>query len=246
MRSIALSVALMLIGAAAPSGAQERTDTVVTIQGFLQQDNQVGVWTIVVPLPLHALGARTYVVPLAGKPERWSRFVNRYIEATGRISRAPEGGDPGIVMEVAKAKEVEPPGTAKTMVDRGMTLHADVTLSVIPNRFAWHDANGGTTGVNPMVLYTILNRRSTPIYFFLPTDKFLCVRIRSAERVSLWDTTTQVRSPDARRFTLQRAGVFRDAVHFPEDAAPRPGRYIVEMGICEVDDYDISAEFEVQ
>lgn len=64
--------------------------------------------------------------------------------------------------------------------------------------------------------------------------------------MSLWDTTTEVPSPDARRFTLQRAGVFRDAIHFPEDAATRPGRYVVQMGICEVDDYDISAEFVVQ
>ena len=247
MRSTLLAVALALIGdTLAPSRAQEPVDTIVTIQGFLQEDNQVGVWTIVVPLPLHVLGVHTYVVPLVGKPERWSRLVNRYIEAKGRITRLPEGGDPGIGMEVTKATEVEPPGTAKTTVDRGMTMHTDVTLSVIPNRIAWHDANGGATGVNPMVLYTILNRRSTPIYFFLPTNNFLCLRIKSAEGVSLWDTTTQVRSPDARRFTLQRAGVFRDAVHFSEQAAARPGRYIAQIGICDVDDYDISAEFVVQ
>lgn len=247
MRSIPLTVALALIGGTlAPSPAQAPVDTVVTIQGFLQEDNQVGLWTIVVPLPLQVLGARTYVVPLVGKPDRWSKLLNRYIEAKGRITRLPERGDPGIAMEVDKAKEIEPPGTAKATVDRGMTLHADVSLSIIPNRFAWHDATGGSTGVNPMVLYTIQNRRTTPIYFFLPTNNFLCVRVKSAEGVSLWDTTTQVPSPDARRFTLQRAGVFRDAIHFPEDAATRPGRYVVQMGICEVDDYDISAEFVVQ
>lgn len=58
------------------------------------------------PLPLYVLGAHTYVIPLVGKPERWSRFVNRYIEAKGRITRLPEGGDPGIGMEVTKATEV--------------------------------------------------------------------------------------------------------------------------------------------
>ena len=135
MRNALLTVALALIGGTlAPSPAQAPVDTVVTIQGFLQEDNQVGVWTIVVPLPLQVLGARTYVVPLVGKPERWSKLLNRYIEAKGRITRLPERGDPGIGMEVDKAKQIEPPGTAKATVDRGMTLHADVSLSIIPNR----------------------------------------------------------------------------------------------------------------
>ena len=164
----------------------------------------------------------------------------------GRITRLPERGDPAIGMEVEKAKELEPPGTARATVDRGMTLHADVTLSVIPNRFAWQDTSRGATGVNPMILYTILNRRAAPIFFFLPTNNFLCVNVTSSEGTRIWDTTTQVPSPDARRFALQRAGIFRDAIHLPEDAATRPGHYFAHVGICDVDDYDITAEFVVQ
>src|SRR6266536_2270380 len=247
MRSIPLTVALALIGGTlAPSPAQEPVDTVVTIQGFLQQDNQVGAWTIVVPLPLRVLGTRTFVVPVVGKTDRWSRFQNRYIEATGRVTRLPERGNPAIGMEVDKAKELEPPGTAHATVDHGMTLHADVTLSVIPNRFAWQDTSRGATGVNPMLLYTILNRRAAPIYFFLPTNNFLCINVTSSEGTILWDSTTRVTNPDARRFTLQHAGVFRDGVQLPEEAAARPGHYFAHIGICDVDDYDITAEFVVQ
>jgi hypothetical protein len=245
MRTLILSLAL-LGSTLTPAAGQQSVDTVVTIQGFLQQDNQFGAWTIVVPLPLQLLGTRTFVVPVVGKAERWSRFVNRYIEATGPVTRLPERGDPAIGMEVEKAKELDPPGTARTTVDHGMTLHADVLLSVIPNRFAWQDANRGATGVNPMLLYTILNRRAAPIFFFLPTNNFLCVSVNSSEGTRLWDTTTQVPSPDARRFALQRAGIFRDAIHFPEDAATRPGHYFAHVGICDVDDYDITAEFVVQ
>src|SRR5438876_3391905 len=160
-------VAFVVLVVSATLASAQAADTMVTAQGFLQRDDQVDVWTIVVPLPLQALGARTYVVPVVGKPERWNKFVNHYIEATGRVTRSPERGNPPITMEIENAKEVEPPGTGHASVDRGMTLHADVTLSVIPNRFSWRDANGNDTGVNPFVLFTILHRRSTPIFYVL-------------------------------------------------------------------------------
>ncbi len=245
MRSRSVVLAL-LIGAARLAVAQQSVDTTLTIQGFLQRDGDEGLWTIVVPLPLQVLETRTYVVPVVGQPERWGRYLNRYIEASGRVTRLPERGNPGIGMEVEKAKELEPPGTARATVDHGLTLHADVTLSVIPNRFRWRDTTGSSTGVNPLLVYTILNRRTAPIFFVLPTNRFLCIAFKSKEGISVWDTTTIVPRPDGRRFTMQRGGLFRDALHFPEDAAPRPGHYYVHVGICDVDDYDITAEFDVR
>jgi hypothetical protein len=243
----ALPIALALLVCSAPTTApQQPVDTALTVQGFLQQDDVVGIWTIVVPLALDVLGTRTYVVPVVGKPERWSRFRNRYIEASGRVTRLPERGNPGIGIEVDKAKSVEPPGTARATVDHGLTLHADITLSVVPHRFAWRDSAGSPTGVNPLFVYTIQNRRAAPIFFLLPTRRFLCLEVKSAEGITLWDSTTLVPSPDARRFTMQRGGLFRDAIHFPQDAASRPGHYFAHVGICDVDDYDITAEFDVR
>lgn len=236
----------VLVGSGTLAAAQA-VDTTVTVQGFLQEDAQVGVWTIVAPLPVQVLGSRTYVLPVVGKPERWSRFVNRYIQANGRVTRIPERGNPPVGLEIDEAEEVDPPGTRHVTVEHGTSLRADVTLSVIPNRFRWRDANGEETGVNPIVLYTIVNRRSTPIFFFLPNNDLLCVTTRFAgDNVWLWDSTTQVVNPDARRFSLQRAGIFRDQIRLPPDAAPRRGRYEVRVGICAIDDYDVSTEFEIQ
>jgi hypothetical protein len=245
MRPLTLALAV-LFPTATPAATQQAVDTTLAVQGFLQQDDEFGIWTIVVPLPLQVLGTRTFVLPVVGKGNRWSRYRNRYIEATGQVTRLPERGDPGIGMEIAKAKEIEPPGTARSTVDHGITLHADVSLSVIPNRFRWHDDTGNETGVNPMLLYTIVNRRTAPIFFFLPKDDFLCVTITPAKESAGWDSTTHVKNPDGRRFAVQRAGGFRDAIHFPMDAAPRPGRYLAHVGICAVDDYDVTAEFQVQ
>ena len=240
-------LAFALLALTAPPGLpQQPVDTTLTLQGFLQHDDDAGAWTIVVPSSIRLLGTRTYVVPVVGKPERWSRYVNQYIEANGRVTSLPERTSPPIGMEIDKAKQVAPPGTAHAVVDHGMTLHADVTLSVIPNTISWRDSAGAPTGVNPMLLYTIINQRTTPIYFYLPSNRYLCVTLQTADGVRLWDSTTYVLSPDQRRFTLQRAGGFRDAIHFPEDAAARRGHYVVQMGICEVDDYDIKAEFDVR
>jgi hypothetical protein len=245
--SIALALTLaMLAGRAAPSPAQQAADTTLTVEGFLQNDEQFDLWTIVAPLPLQALGVQTFVLPVVGKAGRWSRYRNEYVEARGRVARVPGGGTPGIGIDVENMSARVPPRTTHRTVDHGLTLHADVTLAVIPDRFAWRDAQGGETGVNPIALLTITNRRQAPILFLLRTNDFLCISVTGTQSGFHWDSTTKVMNPDARRFAVQRGGIFRDAIRLPVDAAPRSGRYVARIGICDVDDYDITAEFDVQ
>jgi hypothetical protein len=244
---VTLTLALALLGGGtAASPAQQTADTTVTVEGFLQNDEQFDLWTIVAPLPLRALGVRTFVLPLVGKAGRWSRYRNEYVAARGRVAPVPSGGTPGIGIDVEDMSARVPPRTSHRAVDHGLTLHADVTLAVVPDRFAWRDAQGGETGVNPIALLTITNRREAPILFLLPTNDFLCVSVTSATGGDHWDSTTKVLNPDARRFAVQRGGIFRDAIRLPPDAAPHPGRYVARVGVCAVDDYDITAEFDVQ
>lgn len=245
--AVTLTFALaMLGGRAVPVPAQRAADTTLTVEGFLQNDAQFNLWTIVVPLPLQVLGVRTFVLPLVGEADRWSRYRNEYVVARGRVAPVAGGGTPGIGIEVDKMSARRPPRTSHRAVDHGLTLHADVTLSVVPDRFAWREAGGAETGVNPIALYTITNQRQTPILFVLPTNSFLCISVDNTEHGEHWDSITKVLNPDARRFAVTRGGIFRDAIRLPADAAPRPGRYVARVGICDVDDYDITAEFDVQ
>jgi len=241
---VGLSLAL-LSGRAGPSAAQQAAETTMTVEGFLQKDEQFDIWTIVAPLPLHTLGVQTFVLPLVGSADRWTRYRNQYVAAHGRIARVPGGGTPGIAIDVENMSVRPPPRTSHRTVDHGLTLHADVTLSVVPDRFAWRDAQG-ETGVNPIALFTISNRRQTAIMFVLPTNNFLCISVNDSSGGGHWDSTTKVLNPDARRVAVQRGGIFRDAIRLPPEAAPRPGRYVAHVGVCDVDDYDISAEFDVQ
>jgi hypothetical protein len=243
---VTLVLAIALLSVAAASPAQQADDTALTVEGFLQNDEQFDLWTIVTPLPLHALGVRTFVLPLVGKGGRWSRYRNEYVAARGHVARVPEGGTPGIGIDVEKMTARMPPRTTHRTVDHGLTLHADVTLSVVPDRFGWRDAQGEETGVNPIALFSITNQRQTPILFLLQTNDFLCISVTGSQSGYHWDSTTKVLNPDARRFAVTRGGIFRDAIRLPVDAAPRPGRYVAHVGICDVDDYDITAEFDVQ
>jgi hypothetical protein len=247
MRRTSLTLIVVLVGGApAAAPTQETAGTTLTVEGFLQNDHQFDLWTIVLPLPLQTLGVRTFVLPLVGGAGRWSPLRDRYVAAHGRVSHVASGGTPGIAFTVDAMREREPPGIVRVSVDRTTTRHATVTLSVIPNRFGWQDTQGNESGVNPVLLYTITNRRETPIFFVLPSSDFLCVSVRSATDGFGWDSTTHVLNPDARRFAVQRGGGFRDVIQLPHDAATRPGRYRARIGICAVEDFDVTAEFDVQ
>src|SRR2546425_555517 len=111
---------------------------------------------------------------------------------------------------------------------------------------SWYRCRSGYSASKRTSCRWWVNRSAGQIYFILPSNRFLCVIVKSKEGIAVWDTTTLVPSPDARRFTMQRGGQFRDAIHFPEDAASRPGHYFAHVGVCDVDDYDITAEFDVR
>lgn len=226
------------LGRAAP--AQQSADTTVTVQGFVQEDVGTAKWAIVTPFPVATLGANTYVVALVGTGSRWLAFASRYVAASGRITRSPAGD---LTLDVQNIKEVDPPGTTHRIYDRGITRHARISLTVVPNRFAWTDSAGRPTGVNPVMLYTIKNDRSGALFVIIRTNDLACLSVQGS--VSAWDSTTKAPVPNYGRFVIQHGGEFRQAFQLPPQATPRPGRYVAHAGICEVDDYDISTEFEV-
>ncbi len=239
----ALLVACVLC--APPAATQQLADSTLAVEGFLQQNHQSGAWTIVVPLPVEALGVRTFVLALVGRADRWSRLRNRYVEARGRVSRSPQGVAPGMQFEVDRMRDVDPPGTAQKTIDHGVGLRVRVTVSVIPNRFAWRDAHGRATGVNPLVLYTILSQQAGQVLVEKPANDLLCVRVQHVGDGAEWDSTSQIHRRSASTFLVEPGGVFRDAMQLPEAAAPRQGLYLARVGVCETADYDVMAEFEV-
>ena len=235
IRILAIAVLLPRIAA-----AQFQGDTTVTLQGFVQENLEGVRWALLAPLPVSALGIRTYVIELA-KGDRWSRLASRYVSASGSLYRGSSGR---LSLVADSVRVVEPPGTAHATFIRGMTQHPTLSLAVVPNRFAWNDSGGSPTGVNPVILYEIRNDRSTTLYLVLQTNDLLCVHVQG--RTSMWDTTTVELNPTYHRFLIQHGGEFRQAIQLPTEAAPRPGPYIATVRICEAEGYEISTQFEVR
>lgn len=242
MHTHSLVLALLATFAAA-AAAQQAPDTTVTLQGFVQHFADSEPETLVVPQPFQAFGVHTFVLSLGDQSGKWERFLGQYVEARGRVSPDPDGR---LIFDVQRMKEVEAPGTAHRTLDRGTTMHAVITAAVIPNRVRWHDAQGKPTGVNPTLRYAIRNQRQTPIFFVLPTNNLLCVSVNPVNGSGKWNYATTVLRTDARRFTVSRGGWYTDVMQLPEDAAPLHGRYVAQVGICEVDDFDIVTEFTVE
>lgn len=238
--SIAPVLFASLLLAPCIASAQQPPDTSVTLQGFMQENGSASDWAIVTPGSVAALGLRTFVIQLSRSSGRWSRFASRYVEASGLLTR---NGTGDLVLDVQRMKEIEPPGTSHAIYDRGITQHARISLSVVPNRIMWSDSTGNATGVNPTVLYVIKNERSGPIYIVLGTNELLCLTVQGP--TSTWDTTTMAPTPNYHRFLIQHGGEFRQALQLPSAAAPRRGHYVARIGICQFDAYNISTEFEV-
>jgi len=239
MRGIRCVLALAVLGHRL-AAAQLQSDTTVTLQGFVQENLEGARWALLSPLPVTALGIRTFVIELA-KGDRWSGLAAHYVSASGALLRNQTGQ---LSLVADSMREVEPPGTAHATLIRGMTQHPRISLAVVPNAFAWNDSAGRSTGVNPVILYGIRNDRSTTIYLVLQSNDLLCVHVQGT--TSMWDTTTVELNPTYHRFLIQHGGEFRQALQLPPEAAPRPGAYIATVRLCEIEGYEITTRFEVQ
>jgi len=226
-------------------GRAQQPDTVLALEGFLQEDDQTSAWTLVVPLSVLAFHIRTFTFALTGHPERWRDLRNLYVTTKGRVSRVGDPDAPHLSLAPDDMREATPPGTVDHSFDRGVGMRSRATLSVVPDEFAWQDAKDRGTGVNPLVLYTMLNERSGAIEIIRPTDLNFCVRVSNRDHVVTWDTTFLLEHTDARRFETQ-AGAFREGVQLPRFAARQPGHYTVQAGVCEDEEFNLTAEFDVQ
>ena len=223
----------------------QQPDSAVSLEGFLQQDEGTSAWTLVVPLSIEAFHVRTFALTLVGKAEHWRDLRNLYVAVRGRVSRTGASEAPALGLAVQEIRETSPPGTNARTVDHGVGMRTRVTLSVIPDHFTWEDARGRPTGVNPLVLYTVLNERIGGIVVMQPTDLNFCVRVARPNGIATWDSTFPMPPTDARRFARE-SEVLREGIQLPRTAAMKTGHYVVRAGVCEAEPYALTADFDVQ
>lgn len=235
-------MAVALVAALATRSTTQGTpDTAVTVFGFVERADSGG-WRLLLPQPLTVAGRRTNVVSVRGDAAPWTRLQDRFVRAAGRVTPYPGGP----VLAVADVRETEPDGTGRTDVHLSFNQSAVVKLSAVPNPIVWRLADGQPSGVQPLLMYSILNHGQTPIEFMFQTNDVLCVEVRGQSSAEPWRTSLPAPTLNQERIVIRLGGVYRHVVAIPPEAAPAPGRYTARVTMCGVPEYAAETTFEVR
>ena len=237
MRHARLTLALVAC-VAVRSAAQARPDSAVTVFGFLEPADSGG-WVLVLPDPLAVGGSRANLLTARGDDSRWHRLQHHFVRAVGRVEM------PRALMVIERVEEVEPPGIGRAEVHLSSSQTAVVKLAAIPNRFAWRLRDGQGSGVQPLLVYTILTHGLTELDFMLPTNDVLCARVRPTTDRKWWRTTVAGPTGNQQRIVIRLGGMYRQFIPIPPEAAPNPGRYLAHVTLCGVAAYGVETQFDV-
>jgi hypothetical protein len=226
---------------ATPSPGQAAVDTSITAEGFVER-TEAGVWAIMLPQPLTLGGRRVNLLTARGNVGPYARLQDRYVKAIGRVWLAPDEA----AFEVAHLEEVQPDGTGRSEIHPSFNQSAIITLSAIPNRFAWRLPDGQSSGVQPLLVYGILNHGQSELDFLFRTNDVVCVEVRPRNGGEPWQITLPAPTRNQERITVRLGGVYRQYIPLPADAAPKPGRYTARVTLCGIADYTAETQLVVE
>lgn len=233
-------LAALLAAAAAPSPGQAGADTIITAEGFVERTDSGG-WEIMLPQPLTLAGRRVSLLTARGNVGPYPRLQDRYVKAVGRVRLAPDEA----AFDVTHVQEVEPEGTGRSEIHPSFNQTAIITLSAIPNRFAWRLPDGQSSGVQPMLMYTVLNHGQSELDFLFRTNDVLCVEVRPTGAGGPWQISIPAPTRNQERIVIRLGGVYRQFIPLPADAMPTPGRYTARVTLCGIADYTAETQLVV-
>lgn len=251
IRLSGILVAALVTAASVPAIGQDAAtlDTVLSVRGIVQlrtdRPDSASVWIVFLPSPMQVGPLRTNAIELAGGRRDGERYLDRFVEARGRVTLGRD--DRGVlraVMAAPRLREVRPEGTVERAVDLSMSQHASVVLSVVPRRVVWRDTAGAATGTTPTVLFSIVNHSQTPLQFSFPTNEVVCVSVKPAYGGSGKETAWRVLGAQT-LIVLRMGTIFRQIVALPDSTAAWPGRYSIRAALCGADEFHAEGELEV-
>lgn len=194
------------------------------------------------PQPLTLAGRRVNLLVARGNTGPYPKLQDRYVKAVGRVRLAPEEA----AFEAAHVQEVEPEGTGRSEIHPSFNQSAIITLSAIPNRFVWRLPGGQSSGVQPLLMYTILNHGQSELDFLFRTNDVLCVEVRPEGGGESWQLSLPAPTRSRERIVIRLGGVYRQFIPVPADAAPTPGRYTARVTLCGIADYTAETQLVVE
>ena len=194
------------------------------------------------PQPLTLAGRRVNLLTARGNVGPYPRLQDRYVKAVGRVRLAPDEA----AFDVTHMQEVEPEGTGRSEIHPSFNQSAIITLSAIPNRFVWRLPDGQSSGVQPMLMYTVLNHGQSELDFLFRTNDVLCVDVRPEGEGAPWQIALPAPTRSRERIVIRLGGVYRQFIPLPADAMPRPGRYTARVTLCGIADYTAETQLVVE
>ena len=226
--------------------AQVATDTTVTVTGILKAAPAgPSRWGLFLPAPLVVRGARLNWLVIEGEVRNIDNYRDRFVEMSAPVRlRSDSTGHVDAALVEPRLKERDPQVMVRRTVQLSVTQRATVSLAVEPSRFAWHDSTGGPSGVQPILLFAVVNHGDTPIRVFFSRNEVFCVHVQSLEP-DLVDTTWAVLGPGVPYFSIRMGDRYLGVIELPPPAAPRPGRYRIRVELCARSEYAAELTFDV-
>lgn len=220
-------------------------DTTVAVQGLVGQPAGTGVWLVGLPVPFRYHDRVIAELQLTGDSTKWTSHAGHFVEAHGTLDDAP-AAPARVRLRVTAMREVDPEGTVRRMISNSFTHRVALTLWVLPRTIAWVDSTGKSTGVGPVIVYTMNNHGESDITMEFVSKDFVCFSVEpKAGGAVPWRFARQLNTPtDQLQVTLPK--FVREVARVPRDAAPTPGRYTVRAGFCGFKEYELETEVEVR
>ena len=240
------ALVLLLILWPAQLRGQAARDTTVTVLGIVKSEAKGSSgWGLFLPAPLVVRGARLNWLVIEGEVRNIDNYRDRFVEMSAPVRlRSDSTGHVVAALVEPRLKERDPQAIVRRTVQLSVTQRATVSLAVEPSRFAWHDSTGGPSGVQPMLLFAVVNHGDIPIRAFFSRNEVFCVHVQSLEP-ALVDTAWAVLRQGVPYFSIRMGDRYFGVIELPPTAAPRRGRYRIRVELCARSEYGADLTFEV-
>lgn len=241
----ALLLATVLVPPSLP--AQASVDTTISVSGVVRAQHEgVSRWGLFLPAPVVIRSVRVNWVSIDPQASGVANYEDKFVQATGTLRTGTDStGAANAELVNPQIKERDPEGMVRRNVVLSYTQRSAVTLAVTPTRFARPDSAGPGSGARPLVLFELTNQGDTPLHLLFPHSEVLCVRVRLLQPGVVADTSWAVVKHGVERASIVMGQRYRMIFELPAGAAPLPGKYRLQAGLCPVPDYGAETRFEV-
>jgi hypothetical protein len=241
----ALLLATVLVCPSLP--AQGSVDTTISVSGVVRAQHEGVIrWGLFLPAPVVIRSVRVNWVSIDPQASGVANYEDKFVQATGTLRTGTDStGAANAELVNPQIKERDPEGIVRRNVLLSYTQRSVVTLAVTPTRFARPDSAGHGSGTRPLVLFELTNQGDTPLHLLFPHSDVVCVRVRLLQPGVVVDTSWAIVKPGAQRASIVMGQRYRMIFELPAGAAPLPGKYGLQAGLCPVPDYGAETRFEV-